>query len=90
MTPETDAIKLLSEFYSLISGMELSYISKLTTFPNGDSHYETAKKCTFLHIEKLIESSPSLPIKGDGGYFYEDIELSTEHFKKIKTELEKL
>ena len=41
-------------------------------------------------LKHIIESSPSLPIQGDGGYFSEDIEMSTKYWKDVKSCLDKL
>jgi hypothetical protein len=54
MTPKKKAIELINKYYSEISGMDLSYISKLIVLPNGDSHYETAKKCTLICVNEIL------------------------------------
>ena len=46
--------------------------------------------CALIAVDEILESKPSFPIEGEGGYFYEDIELSTEWWKKVKQEIEKL
>lgn len=38
-------------------------------------------------VDEIIASSPSLPILGDGGYFGEDIELSTKWWKEVREEI---
>ena len=35
-------------------------------------------------VDEIINSSPSLPILGDGGTFSEDIELSTIYWQAVK------
>jgi hypothetical protein len=55
----------------------------------GISLYD-AKKLALICVDEILNSSPSLPILGDGGYLYEDIELSKNYWQEVKSELEKL
>jgi len=57
---EKEAVGLVSKFYSEISGMELSFVSKLIEFPSGDSHFKTAKQCALIHCEGLKSENLSL------------------------------
>ena len=43
-----------------------------------------------IAVDEILNSSPSLPMLGDGGYLYEDIELSKNYWEDVKSELEKL
>lgn len=38
-------------------------------------------------VDEIINSSPSLPILGDGGFFSEDIELSKIYWQDVKQEI---
>ena len=49
-----------------------------------------AKKCAIIAVDEIIEASPALPILGDGGYFSEDIDLSTAYWQEVKNHLNKL
>lgn len=49
-----------------------------------------AKQCALIAVDEILNSSPSLPMLGDGGYLYEDIELSKNYWEDVKSELEKL
>ena len=53
------------------------------------ARYDLKRKVQIV-VDEIINSSPSLPIQGSGGYFGEDIELSTNWWKKVKQELEKI
>jgi len=75
MTPKEKAKELVSKNYSIISGMELSYLSKLITFPNGDSHFETARECSIIAVDEIIIACP---IESD------------RYWKKVKKEIERL
>jgi len=46
-----------------------------------------AKQCALIAVDKIIESSPSLPILGSGGTYGEDIELSNIYWKEVKQEI---
>jgi hypothetical protein len=54
MTAKEKAEELVNKFYSKITGMELSYISKLIYLPNGDSNYETAKQCAIIAVDEIL------------------------------------
>lgn len=60
----------------------------------NDFQYFASRKIAIQHaiiaVDEIICSSPSLPILGDGGYLYEDIELSKNYWLEVKTEIEKL
>ena len=49
-----------------------------------------AKQCALIAVDEIINSSPSLPILGDGGTYGEDIELSTKYYQEVKEEILKL
>lgn len=53
-------------------------------------HLDDAKECAKIHVEGIIEASPSLPILGDSGTFGEDIELSKTYWHQVLTEIENL
>ena len=38
-------------------------------------------------VDEIIKSSPSLPILGDAGLFGEDIELSTDWWHNVRSEI---
>jgi hypothetical protein len=52
--------------------------------------YRNAIIHSIITVNEIINSSPSLPILGDGGTFGEDIELSINYWKSVKQELELL
>ena len=47
-------------------------------------------QCAIHVVEKIIESSPSLPILSDSGIYGDDIKLSTEYYNEVKNELNKM
>lgn len=49
-----------------------------------------AKEIALILVDEIINSSPVLPILGDGRIFGEDIELSTKFWNDVKQELELL
>jgi len=49
-----------------------------------------SKKCGLFAIRMLIESSPSLPILSDAGNYCDDISESTEYWKQVEIEFEKI
>lgn len=51
---------------------------------------EQSKLCAIVAVNEILNSSPSLPILGDGGYLYEDIELSKNYWQEVKSEIEKI
>lgn len=51
------------------------------------SKTELAKQCAIIAVEEIINNSPSLPILGDGGYLYEDIDLSIKFWQQVKEEI---
>lgn len=79
MTPKEKAKELVYRFSQ--SQDEDGFINK-----NKFRHRQSA----LIAVDEIINSSPSLPIQGSGGYFGEDIELSTNWWKEVKQELEKL
>jgi len=56
MTPKEKAKELVNKQYSLITGMELSYVSKLIYLPKGDTNYETAKQCALIAVDEIIKN----------------------------------
>jgi hypothetical protein len=85
MIPQEKARELINKYYSLITGVELSYISKLIYLPNGDSNYETTKQCALFCIDEMIRIAPW------GGDIDNEIEDgSKEYYIKVKQEIEKL
>lgn len=79
MTPKEKAFDLVYKFSQ--SKDENGFINK-NTFRH--------KFSALIAVDEIIESKPSLPIEGKGGYLYEDIELSIKWWKKVKKEIEKL
>ena len=51
---------------------------------------EQQKQCALIAVDEILNSSPSLPILGDGGTYGEDIELSKLYWQEVKQEIEKL
>lgn len=47
--------------------------------------FDTAKKCTLIAIEEIINSSPSLPILSDNGTLGSDIEESKVYWLEVKS-----
>ena len=97
-TPKEQAKQLVNEYYSLISGIELNYISKLIVLPNGDSYYETAKMCAKKAVDLIINSEPRNPSNVDwddvGGthqyYYEEEREEALKYFQEVKKEIQQL
>lgn len=93
-TPKEQAKQLVNEYYSLISGMELNYISKLIVLPNGDSYYETAKMCAKKAVDELIKNSYFIneltSLRFKGSLFINPLTESKEHWQEVKKEIEKL
>jgi hypothetical protein len=80
-TAKEKAKQLYNKFYEASDGIGISkYQSKV----------ELAKKSAIIAVDEIIEASPALPILGDGGYFSEDIELSTAYWQEVKNELNQL
>jgi hypothetical protein len=88
MTKEEEAIELVRRYYSLISGMELSYISKLIVFPSGDSHFETAKQCALIAVDKILNILPKTEYMEDLGRFVNNRELT--YYQQVKQEIERI
>ncbi len=83
MTPKEKAIDLIIK----MNNQKIS----IEQFKNASDYarYDLKRKVLIV-VDEIIESKPSFPIEGEGGYFYEDIELSTEWWKKVRKEIEKL
>jgi len=47
--------------------------------------FDTAKKCTEIAIDEIINSSPSLPILSDNGTYGSDIEESKLYWQEVKS-----
>ena len=82
MTPKEKAKKLVDKFYSEITGMELSFVSKLIVLPNGDSNYKTAKQCAIIAVNERMEEESSWLIKTG--------ESPSNYWEQVKQEIEKL
>jgi|GEM_PF-708416 hypothetical protein len=52
--------------------------------------WEQSKQCALIAVDEILNSSPSLPVLGDGGTYGEDIELSTKYWQEVKIEINKL
>ena len=76
MTPKEKAKELLDKY-------DFVYIQNYT------SMFEV-KQCAIIAVDEILNSSPSLPILGDGGTYGEDIELSKLYWQEVKQEIEKL
>lgn len=55
MIPKEKAKELINKHYSVITGMELNYVSKLIQLPKGDSNYETAKECALIAAKEIYK-----------------------------------
>ena len=86
MTPKEKAKKLVDKFYSEITGMELSFVSKLIVLPNGDSNYKTAKQCALIVVDEIIKELPILDYHPLGSYTNPRI----KYWQEVKQEIEKL
>jgi len=84
MNSKEEAKALVNEFYSIISGLELNYISSLITFPNGDSHFKTAKQCAIIAVDEIIKSSPHKHITDTW------VILNIDYWNEVKTEIQNL
>lgn len=78
-TPQEKAKELVKKFYP-----------RATSY-SGDkkNQYQNAKECALIAVDEIIKSSPSLPILGDAGLFGEDIELSTDWWHNVRSEIAK-
>lgn len=79
------AKELVNRHYSAITGMELSFISKLIVLPSGDSNYETAKKCALITVNEIIDTDMLI----DEEVFVKKKSYST-YWQQVKQEIEKL
>jgi len=52
--------------------------------------FEKSKICALGCVKEVIEASPSAPILSDAGSFVNDIEESTEWWKKVESAIQKL
>ena len=78
MSEKEKATELLEKFY-----IELKE-------HKGFYDIETARQCAIISVDEIINSSPSAPILSDAGSFVNDIEESTEWWKGVRVEIEKL
>lgn len=62
-------------------------IEKFVPYNSNSSDYFIETNIAIVCVELIVKSSPSMPIMGDGGTFGEDIELSTEYWNNVLTEL---
>lgn len=90
-TPKEKAKELVFIYYSLISGMELNFIYKLSYLPKGDKHFETAKECAIICIEEKIKYANDLfCFFTNESPMYYIIKSSIDRQIEIKQEIEKL
>lgn len=82
MTQNEKAVELVNK-YLLIEDSQAKMGENLM-FKNE------AKICALIAVDEIINSSPSAPILSDAGSFVNDIEESTEWWKQVKNEIEKL
>lgn len=82
MSSKEKAFELVTNYYSLITGMQLSFLSKLTVMPNGDSYYETAKKCAISSVNEIIKviNNDCMLCK----------QTKRDYWKEVKQEIDKL
>jgi hypothetical protein len=87
MIPKEKAKELVNKQYSLITGMELSYVSKLIYLPKGDTNYETAKQCALVVVDEMIKEYKriAIPYIADKSYV-----IDMEYWQEVKQEIEKL
>jgi hypothetical protein len=79
MNAKEKAIDLFNKFLKTDEKCTYSFV--------GD---KVAKQCALIAVDEIINSSPSLPILGDGGYFSEDIEVSLAWWKEVRQQIELL
>jgi hypothetical protein len=91
MNSKEEAKALVNEFYSIISGLELNYISSLITFPNGDSHFKTAKQCAIIAVNREVESITILSLLCNFDNKMKPIlEEKIKELNEVKTEIQNL
>ena len=80
MTPKEKAQELINKYLS---------VEDTESKMGGNLMFKNeAITCSLIAVEEIINSSPSTPILSDAGSFVNDIEESTEWWKKVKNELE--
>ena len=89
MNQKEKAIELVDKMYN-------SEHCGIEHFPNKrycdciEMNFFQAKQCALIALDEIINSSPSAPILSDAGSFVNDIEESTEWWKGVRVEIEKL
>lgn len=84
MEPKDKAKELVDKFRTIIRKADVYGV-----LLSEDEIY-LSKQSALLAVNEIIESSPSLPILGDGGTYGEDIELSKVYWQEVKQEIENL
>ena len=56
MTPKEKAKELVDKYYLIISGTEVSFLSKLIKLPNKETDYELAKQCAILAVNEINDA----------------------------------
>jgi hypothetical protein len=82
MKPKREAKELVNTYYSLITGIDLSYVSKLIYLPNGNNNYEIAKNCALIAVDRILESLIR--------FNWTIISNKVEFWQEVKKEIQKL
>lgn len=84
MTPKEKAIEMYKKYLDWISN---TYYH-VGTYSKSEG--EKSKECVLIAVNEIINSSPSAPVLSDAGSFVNDIQESTEWWKDVKKEVEKI
>ena len=87
MTAKEKAEGLVAKYYSEISGMKLSFLSKLIIKPIGDSHYETAKKCALIAVDEIEAEFTEF---GQWSHELQNMEQEFRFLNLVREEIKKL
>lgn len=86
MTPKEKAEELFDKYYD-IDDFGYSRGEDSFLYWSTEVLEKQAKQCALIAVDEILNSSPSLPILGDGGTYGEDIELSKLYWQEVKQEI---
>lgn len=84
------AIEIVEKFYSETTDMPLVLVQSINIVDPNDVAFIQSKNCAIICVDEILNSSPSLPILSDNGSYGSDIELSTDWWRKVKSEIQNL
>lgn len=87
MTPKEKAEELAIRYYSLISGLDINFISKLSRLPSEDNYFGNARQCALIAVDELIDTVPSIDTMPP---YMPITKRCKEYWNEVKQEIEKL